>query len=153
MKTILTLNTGSFYFLSTVNLVRGIPVEVDLSNLTEGELKGIKAYVASGNINSSEDISNYEVRTEDHTDTQEAQPASEDVPPVEEKATEVTPEQEPPSSDEKEAVEAEPTTEDHKDYTKMFKKDLKAELDRRGIKTELTRNEDLIRLLKEDDAK
>ena len=65
MKTTLTLNTGSFYFLSTVNLIKGVAAEVDLSTLSEGELKGVKAYIVSGNISSSEDITDYNAPVEE----------------------------------------------------------------------------------------
>ena len=65
MKTTLTLNTGSFYFLSTVNLIKGVAAEVDLSTLSEGELKGVKAYIVSGNISSSEDITDYHAPVEE----------------------------------------------------------------------------------------
>ena len=61
MKTKLTLNTGSFYFLSTVNLIRGVSAEVDLSVLTVAELKGLKSYVKSGTISASDNIFEYEL--------------------------------------------------------------------------------------------
>ena len=59
MKTTLTLNNGTFYFMSNINLVKGIPTEVDLSTLTEKEVRNVKSYVASGYITSSEDLSSY----------------------------------------------------------------------------------------------
>ena len=130
MKTTLTLNTGSFYFLSTVNLIKGVAAEVDLSTLSEGELKGVKAYIVSGNISSSEDITDYNA-------------------PVEETVEQKTEEKEVQAE---EAVASKAET-DKKDYSKMVKKELKAELDKRGIETDLTKNEDLIKLLEEDDAK
>ena len=148
MKTTLTLNTGSFYFLSTVNLIKGVAAEVDLSTLSEGELKGVKAYIASGNISSSEDITDYhapvEETVEQKTEEKEvttAQEVTEEVPVKDKKEVQA-----------EEAVASEAET-DKKDYSKMVKKELKAELDKRGIETDLTRNEDLIKLLEEDDAK
>jgi hypothetical protein len=53
MKTNLTLKTGAFYFLSTANLTRNIPVSVDLETLSQAELDSIKAYIAVGHIESS----------------------------------------------------------------------------------------------------
>ena len=148
MKTTLTLNTGSFYFLSTVNLIKGVAAEVDLSTLSEGELKGVKAYIVSGNISSSEDIIDYnapvEETVEQKTEEKEvttAQEVTEEVPVKDKKEVQA-----------EEAVASEAET-DKKDYSKMVKKELKAELDKRGIETDLTRNEDLIKLLEEDDAK
>lgn len=148
MKTTLTLNTGSFYFLSTVNLIKGVAAEVDLSTLSEGELKGVKAYIVSGNISSSEDITDYhapvEETVEQKTEEKEvttAQEVTEEVPVKDKKEVQA-----------EEAVASEAET-DKKDYSKMVKKELKAELDKRGIETDLTRNEDLIKLLEEDDAK
>ena len=61
MKTKLTLNVGAFYFLSTVNLMRSVASEIDLSTLNVAELKGLKSYVKSGSISSSEDIFKYEI--------------------------------------------------------------------------------------------
>ena len=148
MKTTLTLNTGSFYFLSTVNLIKGVAAEVDLSTLSEGELKGVKAYIVSGNISSSKDITDYhapvEETVEQKTEEKEvttAQEVTEEVPVKDKKEVQA-----------EEAVASEAET-DKKDYSKMVKKELKAELDKRGIETDLTRNEDLIKLLEEDDAK
>ena len=47
MKTNLTLKTGAFYFLSTANLTRNVPVLVDLETLSQAELDSIKASVDS----------------------------------------------------------------------------------------------------------
>ena len=145
MKTTLTLNNGTFYFMSNINLVKGIPTEVDLSTLTEKEVKNVKSYVASGYITSSEDLSSY--------------PANPAVQELEQQIVELQTKQE--SADQKDKVKAE-TKADAKeevkeaaetDYSKMVKKELFAELKKRKIETDLTRNEDLIELLKEDDSK
>ena len=141
MKTTLTLNNGTFYFMSNINLVKGIPAEVDLSTLTEKEVKNVKSYVASGYITSSEDLSSYS-----------ANPA---VQELEQQIVELQTKQE--SADQEDKVKTE-TKADAKeaaetDYSKMVKKELFAELKKRKIETDLTRNEDLIELLKEDDNK
>ena len=148
MKTTLTLNTGSFYFLSTVNLIKGVAAEVDLSTLSEGELKGVKAYIVSGNISSSEDIIDYNAPVEETVE----QKTEEKEVTTEQEVTEEVPVEDKKEVQAEEAVASKAET-DKKDYSKMVKKELKAELDKRGIETDLTRNEDLIKLLEEDDAK
>lgn len=142
MKTTLTLNNGTFYFMSNINLVKGIPAEVDLSTLTEKEVKNVKSYVASGYITSSEDLSSYS-----------ANPA---VQELEQQIVELQTKQE--SANQEDKVESKETetkadAEEEVDYSKMVKKELFAELKKRKIETDLTRNEDLIELLKEDDNK
>ena len=141
MKTTLTLNNGTFYFMSNINLVKGIPAEVDLSTLTEKEVGNVKSYVASGYITSSEDLSSYS--------------ANPIVQELEQQIVEL--QTKPESADQEDKVKAE-TKADSKeaaetDYSKMVKKELFAELKKRKIETDLTRNEDLIELLKEDDNK
>ena len=148
MKTTLTLNTGSFYFLSTVYLIKGVAAEVDLSTLSEGELKGVKAYIVSGNISSSEDITDYHAPVEETAE----QKTEEKEVTTKQEVTEEVPVKDKKEVQAEEAVASEAET-DKKDYSKMVKKELKAELDKRGIETDLTRNEDLIKLLEEDDAK
>ena len=148
MKTTLTLNTGSFYFLSTVNLIKGVAAEVDLSTLSEGELKGVKAYIVSGNISSSEDITDYNAPVEETVE----QKTEEKEVTTKQEVTEEVPVEDKKEVQAEEAVASKAET-DKKDYSKMVKKELKAELDKRGIETDLTKNEDLIRLLEEDDAK
>ena len=148
MKTTLTLNTGSFYFLSTVNLIKGVVAEVDLSTLSEGELKGVKAYIVSGNISSSEDITDYHAPVEETAE----QKTEEKEVTTKQEVTEEVPVKDKKEVQAEEAVASEAET-NKKDYSKMVKKELKAELDKRGIETDLTRNEDLIKLLEEDDAK
>lgn len=148
MKTTLTLNTGSFYFLSTVNLIKGVAAEVDLSTLSEGELKGVKAYIVSGNISSSKDITDYHAPVEETVE----QKTEEKEVTTEKEVTEEVPVKDKKDVQAEEA-EASKVETDKKDYSKMVKKELKAELDKRGIETDLTRNEDLIKLLEEDDAK
>ncbi len=148
MKTTLTLNTGSFYFLSTVNLIKGVAAEVDLSTLSEGELKGVKAYIVSGNISSSKDITDYHAPVEETVE----QKTEEKEVTTKQEVTEEVPVKDKKEVQAEEAVASEAET-NKKDYSKMVKKELKAELDKRGIETDLTRNEDLIKLLEEDDAK
>lgn len=128
MKTNLTLKTGAFYFLSTANLTRNISVPVDLETLSQAEIDSIKAYIAVGHIESSEEISQYNLKEQ-----------SNDV--VKEEKTETAPE---------EAKEVE--TEVKEDYTEMTVKELKAEIAKRNIDTEATRKDDLIKILKENDT-
>ena len=127
MKTNLTLKTGAFYFLSTANLTRNVPVTVDLETLSQAEIDSIKAYIAVGHIESSEEISQYNLKEQ-----------SNDV--VKEEKTEDT----------EEAKEVE--TEVKEDYTEMTVKELKAEIAKRNIDTEATRKDDLIKILKENDT-
>lgn len=128
MKTNLTLKTGAFYFLSTANLTRNIPVSVDLETLSQAELDSIKAYIAVGHIESSEEISEYNLKEQ-----------SDNV--VKEEKTETAPE---------EAKEVE--TKVKEDYTEMTVKELKAEIAKRNIDTEATRKDDLIQILEENDT-
>lgn len=137
MKTTLTLKEGAFYFLSTVHLSRDVPVEVDLSTLPPAEVQSILLYTRAGTIESSKDLSDFSL------DLNKTQTKGSKETKVEEK-TKVEEETE-------EASEEQP--EEKKDYSKMVKKELKAELDKRGITAESNRNEDLIKLLEEDDAK
>ena len=129
MKTNLTLKTGAFYFLSTANLTRNIPVSVDLETLSQAELDSIKAYIAVGHIESSEEISEYNVEEQS------------EAPVVKEEKTETAPE---------EAKEVE--TKVKEDYTEMTVKELKAEVAKRNIDTEATRKDDLIQILEENDT-
>lgn len=128
MKTNLTLKTGAFYFLSTANLTRNVPVSVDLETLSQAELDSIKAYIAVGHIESSEEISEYNLKEQ-----------SDNV--VKEEKTETAPE---------EAKEVE--TKVKEDYTEMTVKELKAEIAKRNIDTEATRKDDLIQILEENDT-
>ena len=134
MKTNLTLKTGAFYFLSTANLTRNVPVSVDLETLSQAELDSIKAYIAVGHIESSEEISEYNVEEQPEDAIKEEK--TEDT----EKA-EATPE---------EAKEVE--TKVKEDYTEMTVKELKAEISKRSIDTEATRKDDLIQVLEENDT-
>lgn len=134
MKTNLTLKTGAFYFLSTANLTRNVSVPVDLETLSQAELDSIKAYIAVGHIESSEEISQYNLKEQSNDDIKEEK--TEDT----EKA-ETAPE---------EAKEVE--TEVKEDYTEMTVKELKAEIAKRNIDTEATRKDDLIQILKENDT-
>lgn len=129
MKTNLTLKTGAFYFLSTANLTRNVPVSVDLETLSQAELDSIKAYIAVGHIESSEEISEYNVEEQS------------EAPVVKEEKTETAPE---------EAKEVE--TKVKEDYTEMTVKELKAEIAKRNIDTEATRKDDLIQVLEENDT-
>ena len=167
MKTKLTLNVGSFYFLSTVNLMRGVSAEVDLSSLTVAELNGLKSYVRSGSISTEDDISKYEIPTEE-VDTTTITPINAEAPAekpdlgflppvdnvtvVEEEVTEdVIKELEVEAQEGKEISTGE--TKEDLDYENMLKSDVTDEIAKRGIKTNLTRKDQLIDLLIKDDKK
>lgn len=164
MKTKLTLNVGSFYFLSTVNLMRGVSAEVDLSGLTVAELNGLKSYVRSGSISTEDDISKYEIPTEEvDTTTIDAEapaekpdlgflPPVDNVTVVEEEVTEDVIKELEVEAQEGKEVSTEDTKEDL-DYENMLKSDVTNEIAKRGIKTNLTRKDQLIDLLIKDDKK
>lgn len=167
MKTKLTLNVGSFYFLSTVNLMRGVSAEVDLSSLTVAELNGLKSYVRSGSISTEDDISKYEIPTEE-VDTTTITPIDAEAPAekpdlgflppvdnvtvVEEEVTEDVIRDLEVEAQEGKEVSTEDTKEDL-DYENMLKSDVTNEIAKRGIKTNLTRKDQLIDLLIKDDKK
>ena len=167
MKTKLTLNVGSFYFLSTVNLMRGVSAEVDLSSLTVAELNGLKSYVRSGSISTEDDISKYEIPTEE-VDTTPITPINAEAPAkkpdlgflpsvdnvtvVEEEVTEDVIRELEVEAQEGKEVSTEDTKEDL-DYENMLKSDVTNEIAKRGIKTNLTRKDQLIDLLIKDDKK
>lgn len=167
MKTKLTLNVGSFYFLSTVNLMRGVSAEVDLSSLTVAELNGLKSYVRSGSISTEDDISKYEIPTEE-VDTTPITPINAEAPAekpdlgflpsvdnvtvVEEEVTEDVIRELEVEAQEGKEISTEDTKEDL-DYENMLKSDVTNEIAKRGIKTNLTRKDQLIDLLIKDDKK
>ena len=167
MKTKLTLNVGSFYFLSTVNLMRGVSAEVDLSSLTVAELNGLKSYVRSGSISTEDDISKYEIPTEE-VDTTTITPIDAEAPAekpdlgflppvdnvtvVEEEVTEDLIKELEVEAQEGKEIYTEDTKEDL-DYENMLKSDVTNEIAKRGIKTNLTRKDQLIDLLIKDDKK
>ena len=136
MKTKLTLNVGAFYFLSTVNLMRSVASEIDLSTLNVAELKGLKSYVKSGSISSSEDIFKYEIPSTELKQIKEV---------VEETVEEVLEAKEEPKEDEEEVEEV--------NYETLTKAEILKELSKRKIQTKLTRKDQLIDLLKESDSK
>lgn len=65
MKTNLTLIKSAFYFLKSINLIKGISQPVDLSLLSPSELKGLKTQVAYGFIEAEDDISDYKSELEE----------------------------------------------------------------------------------------
>lgn len=137
MKTKLTLNVGAFYFLSTVNLMRSVASEIDLSTLNVAELKGLKSYVKSGSISSSEDIFKYEIPSTELKQIKEV---------VEETVEEVLEAKEEPK-------EVEEEVEEEVNYETLTKAEILKELSKRKIQTKLTRKDQLIDLLKESDSK
>lgn len=136
MKTKLTLNVGAFYFLSTVNLMRSVASEIDLSTLNVAELKGLKSYVKSGSISSSEDIFKYEIPSTELKQIKEV---------VEETVEEVLEAKEESKEVEEEVEEV--------NYETLTKAEILKELSKRKIQTKLTRKDQLIDLLKESDSK
>lgn len=127
MQTLLTLQTGSFFFLESISLIRGLPVQVDFSTLPVKEVKTLKHFILSGQITAD-------------VDQDKLLKALEVAETVE---TVGTP---------KPVVVEETQEEEVVDYEKMTNKQLKAEVAKRGIETKLTSNKDLVTLLKEDDA-
>lgn len=140
MKTKLTLNVGAFYFLSTVNLMRSVASEIDLSTLNVAELKGLKSYVKSGSISSSEDIFKYEIPSTELKQIKEV---------VEETVEEVLEAKEESKEVEEEVEEVE----EEVNYETLTKAEILKELSKRKIQTKLTRKDQLIDLLKESDSK
>ena len=148
MKTTLTLNTGTFYFMSSVNLVKGYPVEVDLTTLNPSELKNVKSYIDSGHITSSGDVSTF-TTDEDLTQLQGRVEAIEKKQEnTEDKVLEASKAKETSEDTEENESKGEEHTQP---YTEMTKKELLAEIETRGLKTELKRNDDLIKVLEDHD--
>lgn len=121
MKTELTLKTGAFYFLSSVNLVKGVPSEVDLSSLTQAEVKGIKSYVDAGHIESSKDLSNYDV--ESHVDLSQVEALVEEK--IESAIDEVFEDAQPAKDEKKEETETKEVVEETKKVTQPTRKTTK----------------------------
>lgn len=167
MKTKLTLVKGAFYFLKSINLIKGNEQPVDLAELTALELKGLQKQISYGSITSSEDITKYlaEVTAEAVEDTVEptvipqADPEPEtpevinhfaetDNPTVEEVIDE---------KNEEDAKEQETSTETTKEadpYEGWLKSKVKKELEKRKIDfTNDMLKDDLVLLLLEDDEK
>lgn len=158
MKTNLTLKAGSFYFLSSVNLMRNIAAEVDLSVLTEAELKGLKAYVNAGSIQSSEDISNYNLPCTEELSEAPVEVEEEEAPTApeqEEEATQTQPEAPEPEETveevEKESEIIHPTDSKEADYEQFTAKELKALVKERDLTTKATSKKDLVTFLEEED--
>lgn len=165
MKTKLTLNTGSFYFLSTVNLIRGVAAEVELKDLTVAELKGLKSYVKSGTISSSENLFEYEIPSEEDLDATKIEPVVENPEPQEPEAGYVAPEDNITAvapEDREEVLEehsvgsrdtVEETVEEKIDYEKHTVKELKAMIKKRDLDTDATSKKDLVEFLESVDSK
>ena len=158
MKTNLTLKAGSFYFLSSVNLMRNIAAEVDLSVLTEAELKGLKAYVNAGSIQSSEDISNYNLPCTEELSEAPVEVEEEEAPTApeqEEESTKTQPEapelEETVEEVEKESEIIHPTDSKEADYEQFTAKELKALVKERDLTTKATSKKDLVTFLEEED--
>lgn len=161
MKTKLTLNTGSFYFLSTVNLIKGVAAEVDLSSLTVAELKGLKSHVKAGSISTSENIFEYELPSEESLDATEIEPVVENPEPEQPEAGYTPPEDNITAvapEDREEVLEANseaPETEEKKDvdYEDYTVKELKNIIKERDLDTKATSKKDLVEFLESVDSK
>ena len=155
MKTNLTLKAGSFYFLSSVNLMRNIAAEVDLAVLTEAELRGLKAYVNAGSIQSSEDISGYSIPGTEELPEAPVEVEVEEAPTAPEQEEEAT-EAQPEAPETEEVVEEEseiihPTDSKEADYEQFTAKELKALVKERDLTTKATSKRDLVTFLEEED--
>lgn len=166
MKTKLTLVKGAFYFLKSINLIKGIEQPVDLTELNSVELKGLKKQIAYGCILSSEDVMEYLTEataevTEDikepivipQTDPKPETPevinhfAETDNPTVEEFIDEK-------NEDGKEQETDTETTKETDPYEGWLKSRVKKELEKRKIEfANDTLKDDLVLLLLEDDEK
>lgn len=145
MKVTLTLKRGSFYFLKNVQLFRNVPKEIDLSKVTNVELKGLKLNVRGGTIIASQDFSKYTLPTEDKKT--DPAPIVHEIPYEDEATAALN------RANGGEAVvvgapthvEGGPVKEyaehEFRDYTNRQLKDKLAEL---GVETTSTRKEDLI---------
>lgn len=56
MKSILTLNTSSMYFVGEVNLYKGVPSEFDSEDMSKSTIKMVNNAIANGTILSSEGL-------------------------------------------------------------------------------------------------
>lgn len=166
MKTKLTLVKGAFYFLKSINLIKGIEQPVDLAELNAVELKGLKKQIAYGCILSSEDVMEYLTEataevTEDieepivipQTDPKPETPevinhfAETDNPTVEEFIDEKNEVEQEQETDTETTKEADP-------YEGWLKSRVKKELEKRKIKfANDMLKDDLVLLLLEDDEK
>ena len=166
MKTKLTLVKGAFYFLKSINLIKGKEQPVDLTELNEVELKGLKKQIAYGCILSSEDVMEYLTEataevTEDivepivipQTDPKPETPevinhfAETDNPTAEEFIDEK-------NEDDKEQETDTETTKEADPYEGWLKSRVKKELEKRKIEfANDMLKDDLVLLLLEDDEK
>lgn len=166
MKTNLTLTKSAFYFLKSINLIKGVTQPVDLSLLSPSELTGLKTQVAYGFIESSEDISEYKSELEEAevkldvtpVEPEVIKPEVEDHNPdlgnttvsefIESEADSDVDEEQAPEED----VEGVENTSDS--YDGWLKNKVKKELNKRNIEySNDMLKDDLVLLLYEDDEK
>lgn len=76
MKTILTLKTSSMFFIGSVNLYKGVPVQVDSDNLSASTIRIVNQAITSGRLDSTEGL--LEVPTKEV----KAETIAVEVPPV-----------------------------------------------------------------------
>lgn len=158
MKTTLTLKSTAFYFLQNLNLIKNQSVEVDTDDLTTVELKGLRKQVRNGCIDSTKDLTEvFEVLDkEEQPETAVLQEEITKVEVVEDSQEEPQLESQEvvQETEDKDAQEETSEEKDETDYSEWLKRDLKAELDKRGISYESnSSNKVLQELLKEDDNK
>lgn len=56
MKNILTLQTSSMFFVGSVNLYKGLPIEVDSDEMTDREVVMVNNFIENGSIVASEGL-------------------------------------------------------------------------------------------------
>lgn len=133
MKTVLTLKSGSFFFLHSLQLTREVPQEIDLDNLSPKEFLAVQLYTASGHLESSETLPetlDMEVKLDTPAVAEEPANASQEV-------SEATVESAEEATD---------------PYEGMTKKELQALIEERGIETKATSIKGLTEALKDWDA-
>lgn len=108
MKTILTLRTSSMFFIGSVNLYKGVPVEVDSEDLSPSTIRIVNQAITSGRVQSTEGLLEVPAKKEavvEAPKTEVEVPVVEDTPePVVEETIKTEPEV---TEDEAPAVEAE----------------------------------------------
>ena len=156
MKTNLTLVKSAFYFLKSINLIKGVTQPVDLSLLTTSELNGLKTQVAYGFINSDEDISDYKSEIDEESVTLDLTPEEPEViePEVVDHFVDGG------NTTVEEFIETEVADEEKADevtadpYEGWLKNKVKKELNKRKIEySNDSLKDDLVLLLLEDDEK
>ncbi len=145
MKVTLTLNSGSFYFLKNIHLVRNVPTEVDLTTLDKVELEGLKLNIKGGIILTDKDFSDFKV--ESPKETVETVSIKEQISIADEPVVSLA-EVEAQKQEAIEIEEAPIMTPDleakEEEYKELTNKVLKEKLIELGVEPESNRKEDLV---------